>query len=513
MTICLTESIKCQEWTQLFLITFRKIIGLNLQLILTFTAILALIWLISRRTKELSFGVLVIGFILHIAAGWAFISIYSNHYGQGTLSADAEQFLNESKQLNSVYYQDKTAYFRLLLGGGEDRELIDKYLKDSRHWETVSQLVFNDNRNLLRIHSLIHFISGGLVYVHLLVFLFISLLSKIVLSSALKQIITLKQKWIFLGIVILPSVLFWSSTILKEPLLFLGIALFLYGALRSDLNLYKRITAIIFGIMLVLFFKPYILLCLIPSFLIAYLYQKLKTKIFLMSSLLATIVILLTYFLSPLGDSIANKMGRKQFDFVNISQGGVHLQNGEQHYYVSPDQMDLIKVIHDSIIVQETMSVKQFDYFYNYTPKSVILQKGDRYLKFFDNPRSESYIELRPIGKDKVRLLKNIPVSIINTILRPLPWDQGSWLKYPAMIETWLMVIALIISIRAAKNMTKAQRSLIIGIVVFTFILSILIGLVTPVLGAINRYRIPIYLALGIAIILIWGVRKKQHNG
>jgi hypothetical protein len=486
---------------------------LNLQLLLTFTAILALIWLISRRTKELSFGVLVIGFILHIAAGWAFISIYSNHYGQGTLSADAEQFLRESKQLNEVFYQNKGDYFRLLFGGGEDRELIDKYLKNTHHWEVISQLVFNDNRNLLRVHSIIHFFSGGLVYVHLLVFLFISLLSKIVLSSALKQIITLKQTWIFLGIVILPSVLFWSSTVLKEPLLFLGIALFLYGALRSDLHLNKRITAILFGIILVLFFKPYILLCLIPSFLIAYLYRKLKTKVFLISSLLATVVILLTYFLSPLGDSIANKMGRKQFDFVNISQGGVHLQNGEQHYYVSPAQMNLITVNGDSITVQERMSVKQFDYFYNYTPKTVVLMPGERYKKFFDRDRSESYIPLRPIGNSKIRLLENIPEALVNVLIRPLPGDPGSWLKYPAMIETWLMVIAFILSIRAAKNMTKEQRSLIIGIVVFTFILSILIGLVTPVLGAINRYRIPIYLALGIAIILLWGIRKKQHNG
>lgn len=485
---------------------------MNLQLILTFTAILALIWLISRRTKELSFGVLVIGFVLHIAAGWAFISIYSSHYGQGTLSADAEQFMNESKQLNSVFYQDKTDYFRLLLGGGEDRELIDKYLKDSRHWETVSQLVFNDNRNLLRVHSLIHFFSGGLVYIHLLVFLFISLLSKIVLSSALKQIIALKQTWIFLGIVILPSVLFWSSTVLKEPLLFLGIALFLHGVLRSDLHLYKRITEVLFGIILVLFFKPYIILCLIPSFLVAYLYRKLKTKVFLISSFIAVVVVLLTYFLSPLGDSIASKMGRKQFDFVNISQGGVHLQNGEQHYYVSPDQMNMIEYDGDTVTIKETISVKQFDYFYNYTPKSIVLHKDEQYLKFFDNPRSESYLELRPIGKDKVRLFQNIPISLINVLLRPVPWDPGSWLKYPAVIETWLMVIALIIGIRAAKNMTKEQRSLIIGIVVFTFILSILIGLVTPVLGAINRYRIPIYLALGMVIILLWSIRKKQQN-
>ncbi|MCO4813115.1 MAG: hypothetical protein KC454_00280, partial [Flavobacteriales bacterium] len=101
-------------------------------------------------------------------------------------------------------------------------------------------------------------------------------------------------------------------------------------------------------------------------------------------------------------------------------------------------------------------------------------------------------------------LILNIPEAIINTLFRPFITDTGSLLKYPAVIETFLVFLFLLIAVSRRRKIDFNQRKIISVLVVFIITLSIIIGWVTPISGAIVRYRIPVYYGIVmISMILI----------
>ena len=116
-----------------------------------------------------------IAFLFKVAAGFCFLYIYTEHYGEGALSEDANQFMNESKILNNVFYDSPSNYFKFLFGINDTNELVQQYLQNTDHWDMGAQAIINDNRNILRVHSLIHFFSFNYVSIHILIMCFISL--------------------------------------------------------------------------------------------------------------------------------------------------------------------------------------------------------------------------------------------------------------------------------------------------------------------------------------------------
>lgn len=484
---------------------------LSANLILVSLVLLALTLLIARRNKDLGLPILLIGFLLKIAAGIVFIEIYSNHYGSGTLSADAQKFMSESKVMNEVFSTSKSDYFKLLFGWDIAPEQSENYLKETHHWDTNSQLLFNDNRNLMRIHSVIHFFSANSIYVHLIVFAFFSFLSTLILTRSLRDYLSLDQRMVFLALLVIPSVLFWSSSVLKEPLLFLGISLILYGLLRKS-SLFLRSSALLAGTFLVLFFKPYVIVCMLPAALLYWLYSTFKFKIFMLLTTASTGLVIAFLLLSSTGQRFAEKLSRKQFDFLNISQGGAHLLGDNSFYYLTPEQLALSDKIEDTLCIKRDLVALRFDYSYTYAPKPIELKKNECYTVFFQGEVSDSYIATTPINKDPLQLIKNIPESIVNVLFRPFPGDPGSWLKYPAMLETWILMFLLVLLIRNVRKVNRKQAAIIISLLVFIITLSILIGWVTPVLGAINRYRTPVILAIGILILILWSANTKPQK-
>ncbi len=481
---------------------------MTLQLILVFGVLLLFLWLIGRKQQYLTFPILSIGFAIKIIAGIIFLNIYTHHYGNGTLSADAEQFLREGKVLNEVYYQSKVDYFRLLFGFNDLRELGHKYLEATHHWDTNSQLLFNDNRNLMRVHSVLYFISRGSIYVHLFILSFISLLSIILFTKAFENRIAVRQRLLFFVLLLIPSVLFWSSSILKEPLLFLGVALLIYGLLHPSKSR-SRVFNIMIGIALILMFKPYVLISILPAVFFAWIYQKFSFKALLLALSGCFVIFIGFLSLTNPGAKLTHKLSRKQFDFMNISQGGMHLLGEDCFYYVSPDKMQLVSIQEDSALVNMNLDVQQFDYSYKYAPKNIQLKQGSKYQIFFNRERSKSYIPVTPIKDDPVQLLQNIPEALVNVLFRPFITDSGSWLVIPAIAETLLIWIFVVSGMRFIRQTNEKERVLLIGLISFILLLSILIGWVTPVLGAINRYRIPAILALVLVGIILWSKRKK----
>ena len=79
---------------------------------------------------------------------------------------------------------------------------------------------FNDNRTMIRFNSLLRFISFGYYYVHVAFICFLSLTGIVAVVNVLKREFPSLKKEFFLIFILLPSVLFWGSGLLKDSLVF-----------------------------------------------------------------------------------------------------------------------------------------------------------------------------------------------------------------------------------------------------------------------------------------------------
>lgn len=112
-------------------------------------------------------------------------------------------------------------------------------------------------------------------------------------------------------------------------------------------------------------------------------------------------------------------------------------------------------------------------------------------------PGTNSYFKSTLIDNSFQQLVLNIPEAIFNAMFRPFPLDKGSLLKFPIMLESWGILLLLIFSFFfKKKNLDKKEKGIISALLIFTLLLFMLIGLTTPISGAIARFRFPAQLAL-----------------
>ena len=498
----------------LFLLKSQSVILYTILLFLI--CFLALRYVKSLRPSSLNPWLVLTAFSLKVAIGFYFLYLYTLVYGDGTLSADAGAFMEESKALNRIFYQSPADYLKLLTGLGDNQTLILHYLEETSHWDAGAQAIISDNRNILRLHSLIHFFSFGNAAIHVFVMCFLSIIGLNQLFIALKDRTNLKLVYLFLLLLLFPSVLFWTSGILKEPLMFLGFSLLARSIFGKD-NPRKKVILCCLGVLLLIGFKPYVIIAFLPAILFYGLYRLMpRLKIISAISVLIIIFLSIVIFLPGIRDRVTHIFSMKQYDFKNVAKGGLHALNMQDSsfYYFEAEQFDLLTIEEDSVSIKIELDAVILRHGAMEFPQKIHLKpSNEKWLIYFTNKKSDGYIELTMIKGSFTQMIKNIPEALINSLFRPFFNDPGSWLKYPAMIETVLLFFFLIYAVVKRRKLSVNEKVLILSIVLFVLTLSLIIGWVTPVLGAIVRYRIPAYLGiLIIALLIINPVKKIKHE-
>tara|TARA_R110002072_G_scaffold271987_1_gene432058 strand:- start:38293 stop:39696 length:1404 start_codon:yes stop_codon:yes gene_type:complete len=450
-------------------------------------------------------------FLVKVIAGFIFLYIYTDIYGNGSLSADASVFMTESKILNDVFFVSPFDYFRLLFGLGNQEELMFTYLQDTSHWDAGAQTLINDNRNIVRVHSLFHFFSFNNTANHIIAMCFVSTVAVKQFYLALKDKTLLSNTTIFLLILLFPSTLFWTSGILKEPFMFLGLGLLVRG-LCYDSSVKKKWLFAIIGLFILIGFKPYVLIAIIPAGLFLFLFKYVtKRKIIASLILLMGILLIAVSLFSGQRKKTVHLLSRKQFDFKNVGKGGLHALTDSTFYFFRQNQIKNLKIEGDSVLITKEMDALILKHGSMEKPIPIHLKPtGEKWFVYFKNLQSDGFIEVTLINDSFGQLMKNIPEALINSLFRPFISDPGGWLKYPAMIETLLLFLFLIYAIINKRVLSKNKIALIVALVLFVLTLSLLIGWVTPVLGAIVRYRIPVYIALLVIAVMVIQPKKSR---
>ncbi|NNC82333.1 MAG: hypothetical protein HKN79_02050, partial [Flavobacteriales bacterium] len=98
------------------------------------------------------------------------------------------------------------------------------------------------------------------------------------------------------------------------------------------------------------------------------------------------------------------------------------------------------------------------------------------------------------------------PGAVIRTYFRPAIWEMGGALQALAAIENSLYILLLLSAIIWRKGIQN--QDLFIMCLIFLVAMGVLIGSVTPVLGAIVRYKVPALPFLMMLIYLIADTKR-----
>ncbi|CAG5087301.1 hypothetical protein CRYO30217_03447 [Parvicella tangerina] len=362
--------------------------------------------------------------------------IYTIHYPNRS-EADIFKYFDDSEVVYASLYDSPTNFAKLMLEYDIDNDYyFEHYLQHMNNWDRMYDTnVYNDSRTIIKFNAFFRLFSFGEFHVHSLFFCFLSLIGTVALYRVVKKMFLKGQNLLVLLMFLLPSVLLWSSGVLKESILIFALGL-LFLALDKLLHFKERripIIAILLTLLLMVYIKFYVLVAFIPAitcYIIAHYSAWKKWKIYL------PIIV----------------------GFGLLALFSKHI----------PPHMDFVKILEG----------KQEDFV--------------RLAEFQD---AGSKFELTDIDQSFFGIVKVIPEGILNCFIRPLPWRANSTLSIPAVLEN-LFVLGLLFMgisqiIRRKVSVHHEHMNFLWFSVIFVLLLYAIIGVTTPVAGALVRYKVP----------------------
>ena len=387
-------------------------------------------WITKKKIK--------LFFILKLIVGLLLFWIYSNHYSNLNYTrqdADIFKYFDDSEYIYNSLFDKPLDFTKIIVGMDFDKEYFSKeYYINMNNWDNhYNSHLFNDSRAIIRVNSILRIFSFGYYSIHILFFCFIGFIGLFALFKACASYFPKKENWLFYSLFLTPTVLLWSSGVLKEPLMLYSLGfIFYYTSIKS---FKKKIIINLFNFILcisILFFLKFYVFLILLSILIPFklnLIKSFKNK-------------LIPYILSFIAfSSIAIFTG-----FVNPKLNLLHLIDKKQDSFISETKYK----------------------------------------------NSGSYFEITNIESNVESIVKVIPEAIINSLTRPWIWKVNSVIQIPASFESMLflaLIILAFIDLFRKKMLQKIDINFMIFCLTFVTLNFIIIGIITPVSGALVRYK------------------------
>ncbi len=433
-------------------------------------------------------------FVLKITFGVLFLWLYNGQF-EDRSKADVYKFFDDSAVLHAAAGDNFGDYVSLMLGYGDDQDL-HVYHDEMQNWIRQYDHGFsNDNRFMIRYNALLRWVSMGNVWCHMVITNFILFWALILLVLALSK--EHNFGWIlFLGF-LMPSMLFWSSGVLKETLALIGICWFIHALSNIKSKPFQSMVIGLLALLILLNLKVYLLLFLVLSLAVYKLFESKsslkfngqKYALFLAVGALIILGIGQTNF----GKSKMEAIAFKQKDFKNIANGGVICKNDTAYVFV-PDEQREICIIRDD----QVQFVPGASFSYLRLPNTKDTLQIDDYHSsatfdlVFENKKSGSQVYVPALDNHLGSFVKASPNALYNVLFRPLPFEFSSALLTFTSLEVlliWIMVFAALVY---SKPKDHIQWNKVFASLFFVLAVYYLIGVSTPVLGAIVRYKVPV---------------------
>jgi hypothetical protein len=464
--------------------------------------IVGLSWIIYRNPLRLEFSTkeLLLAWGVKLSLGLLFIFIFSYYYSNGRLSGDSGNFIRDGKILAEFAKNDILGYIKLLFGfNADDTHLLQTHLSETNIWSYGDNGDFiNDNRLIIRINSVIHLFSNGLIWIHVILFAFVSYIGTLLIYKSFEKFVQAK-KLFFWSLFLFPTLGFWGGGISKETLLIFGVGLFFYSLFKIQKIKFSPtvIATLTISLFILLFNKPYVGLILVPLSIIVISSSWIKWRKltpFLWTGIIVLGAIVISY--TPENVNLISKISYKQRDLINLGKGGIFFINDSSFCAFNYEKLDHFEYYQEDrqieVIKNSKGEYKLFgqDDFYPFDIEASRI----RYDVYHILKPSNSFIEVTPIEYSGYQMIKNIPASLFNVFVRPLPTDNGSNFKIILFIENLLLFALIIYGFKKRKQLNEIEKYWILYLIVAAIMISLIIGWTTPILGAIARYKIAPYL-------------------
>lgn len=264
---------------------------------------------------------LILLFLIKTAAGFLSFT-YHNYYFAG---GDGAIYLQGAHDLVDFSNGNPILYLKLFFNQHRGIPEWEAIYEQIIYWDSKAEFnIINDNRNAIRFNSLVSLFTFRNTFAHIVILNFITVIGLSALYKSFKAFVpNLPSVIIFIAVFLSPSILFWTSGILKEThtIFFIGI----YFYLLSNLILSRRrivILPLILLFLLIVLSRSYFSIILITStlyLLLAYYFNIFSLKQNLLLLVLSGVVLILSILTLPL--QLFEILAQKQEDFIFIAQG------------------------------------------------------------------------------------------------------------------------------------------------------------------------------------------------
>lgn len=410
-------------------------------------------WILKKWRFFNSSGIqpkfLYAAFTIKFLASIFLVYIYSHFYTERS-EADVFKYFDDSAVFFGALLENPLDFFKLVLGYGTDTDyFFDRYFIHMNNWDRAyDSNIYNDSHTIIKFNALIRVFSLGVYEVHSLFFCMFSMIGTVAIYKTVKKYFENLNLILLLVLFFLPSLFLWTSGVLKEGILIMALGLMIYAIhiiLENQINK-KALFLIFLTLFLMLYIKFYVLLAFVPSMVALVMAHYLSIK----KTYVYIVVVLLFSFLA--------------FNAKHI-----------------PPHIDFVKVL-------------------------VRKQQDFKRLAEWQNAGSE--FELTSLEPHFFGVIKVVPEGLFNCFIRPLPWNAKSIIYYPAIIENIFIFLLLFGCILAAINkeiyFKRNAYNLLLFCFVFSLLLFVIIGITTPVSGALVRYKVPAlpFLSIGLLYLL-----------
>lgn len=351
-----------------------------------------------------------------------------------------------------------THYFKMLLGIGNNTPEFDTYYSEMNYWsKKYNGGGYNDSHTIIRLNAFMRIFSFGYYNVNTIFMCFLSLIGLTAIYKTFIKHLNDKSTELVLVVFFLPSVMFWGSGVLKEGLILFSLGILIF-VIQQKLSL-KTTIILILAIMLLALSKFYLWLAILPSLLFLFWIRntsikRVGLKFFIVISVLAVIGLNVDRFAKLQNPLIT--LSQKQLDFKKLAAG------------------ELVDTNNKPILP------------------------------------ANSAIHINELQPTLISFVKNSPQAILNVLLRPFLWEANSPFLLLAALENTLIILFISFCVIFRRPLNTIRWEYVLFCLSFVIIQFVIIGEITPIMGAIVRYKVPTMPFLLIAFLYILDKEKVQ---
>lgn len=358
--------------------------------------------------------------------------MYTRYYPDRA-TADIFKYFDDAVGLFAVTDQSWSDFFRILFGINCDIPEFQPYFDNTNHWTRMYEYApFLDNRFIIRTNMFILFVSAGNIAVHYVFANFISLVGFLLIYKTFEMFYG-KNTVVFILIFLMPSSLLWTSGILKECLTTFALGAFVYGFF----SLFHKPSVsygILFGmgILMLLVLKFFIFVALFPAI---------------------TAFTIIKFF----------NLKQPVSCYGLILLGGVLL-----------------------------LGIMDFGFHAMPFFESFAGKRGDSINGAIIN-EARSMLPIEKIQSTPWNFIVETPSALWHSLAVPYLWKWNGMVQFVPALESALFFVLCGLLCFSPQKINEQNRNFFWFCICFSFVLLWEIGISTPIIGGIVRYKIPIF--------------------